>query len=47
MNKQQLIHQATVKFYAQLQREHDYRQRVRAGLVERCESTRFTISDSD
>jgi hypothetical protein len=39
MNKQQLIHQATVKYYAQLQREHEYRQRVRAGLIEQCPSS--------
>jgi hypothetical protein len=34
MNKQQLIASATQKYYAQLQREHEYRQRVRAGLIE-------------
>ena len=47
MNKAQLIHQATVKYYAQLQREHEYRQRVRAGLIPACNTNTFTISDND
>ena len=43
MNKAQLIHQATVKYYAQLQREHEYRQAVRAGKIERCPQSTVTI----
>ena len=46
MNKQQLIASASQKYYAQLQREHEYRQRVRAGLIPACNTNTFTISDT-
>ena len=46
MNKTELIRQATVKYYEQLQREYNYRQAIRDGLIERCESSTFTISDN-
>lgn len=46
MNKEQLIALATKKYHEQLQREYNYRQAIRDGLIERCESSRFTISDN-
>lgn len=39
------IADAKRKYYAQVQREHEHRQLVRAGLIEQCPFTRFTISD--
>jgi len=47
MNKEQLIALATRKYQEQLQREYYYRQAIRDGLVERCESTDWNISDND
>jgi len=47
MDKQAyLIASTKRKFYEQLQREHNYRQAIRDGLIERCESSSFTISDN-
>ena len=46
MNKQAyLIATTKRKFYEQLQREHNYRQAIRDGLIEQCTSYTFTISD--
>ena len=47
MTKEQLIALATRKYHEQLQREYNYRQAIRDGLIERCESSTFTISDND
>ena len=47
MNKEQLIALATKRYHEQLQREYNYRQAIRDGLIERCESSTFTISDND
>jgi hypothetical protein len=46
MNKEQLIASATKRYHEQLQREYYYRQAIRDGLIERCESSSFTISDN-
>ena len=46
MNKEQLIALATRKYHEQLQREYYYRQAIRDGLIERCESTDWNISDN-
>ena len=46
MNKEQLIALATKRYHEQMQREYNYRQAIRDGLIERCESSRFTISDN-
>lgn len=46
MTKEQLIALATKRYHEQLQREYNYRQAIRDGLIERCESSRFTISDN-
>ena len=46
MNKEQLIALATRKYHEQLQREYNYRQAIRDGLIERCESTNWNISDN-
>ncbi len=47
MTKEQLIASATKRYHEQLQREFNYRQAIRDGLIERCESSWFTISDND
>ena len=44
INKEQLIALATKKYQEQLQREYYYRQAIRDGLIERCESTDLNIS---
>ena len=41
------IAEAKRKFHEQLQREFYYRQAIRDGLIERCSSTTFTLSDRD
>ena len=46
MNKEQLIALATRKYHEQLQREYNYRQAIRDGLIERVESTSRNISDN-
>ena len=46
MNKEQLIALATRKYHEQLQREYNYRQAIRDGLIERVESTSWNISDN-
>ena len=46
MNKEQLIALATKRYHEQMQREYNYRQAIRDGLIERCESSTFTISDN-
>ena len=46
MTKEQLIALATKKYHEQLQREYNYRQAIRDGLIERCESTDWNISDN-
>ena len=46
MTKEQLIALATKKYHEQLQREYNYRQAIRDGLIERCESTEWNISDN-
>ena len=46
MNKEQLIALATKKYHEQLQREYNYRQAIRDGLIERVESTSWNISDN-
>ena len=47
MTKQQLLELVTKKYHEQLQREYHYQQSIRDGLIERCPSTRFTISEKD
>jgi hypothetical protein len=47
MNKDKLIALATKAYHEQLRREFNYRQAIRDGLIERCESSTFTISDND
>lgn len=47
MNKEQLIALATRKYHEQLQREYNYRQAIRDGLIERCESTTWNIADKN
>ena len=46
MTKEQLIALATKKYHEQLQREYNYRQAIRDGLIERVESTNWNISDN-
>ena len=53
MNKEQqraseltLIDLATKKYHEQLQREYNYRQAIRDGSIERCESTEWSIADN-
>ena len=53
MNKEQqraseltLLALATRKYHEQLQREYNYRQAIRDGLIERVESTSWNISDN-
>jgi len=41
MTKEQLIALATKRYHEQLQREYNYRQAIRDGLIERVESTRW------
>ena len=43
MNKAQLLQQASNAYYAQLKREHEYRQAVRAGKIELCPQSRVTV----
>lgn len=43
MSRQELINQATVKYYAQLQREFEFRQAVRAGKIELCPQSRVSV----
>jgi hypothetical protein len=43
MTKEQLIASATKRYHEQLQREHEYRQAVRAGKIERCPQSTVTI----
>ena len=45
MSRQELINQATVKYYAQLQREFEYRQAIRAGKIQLEPSRTYTIGD--
>ena len=54
MNKEQqraseltLIALATKRYHEQLQREYNYRQAIRDGLIERVESTTWNIADND
>jgi hypothetical protein len=47
MNKEQLIALATKKYHEQLQREYNYRQAIRDGLIERVDSAEWYISDND
>jgi len=47
MNKEQLIALATKRYHEQLQREYNYRQAIRDGLIERVESTTWNISDNN
>jgi len=46
MNKEQLIASATKKYHEQLQREYNYRQAIRDGLIERVDSAEWYISDN-
>lgn len=46
MTKEQLIASATRKYHEQLQREYNYRQAIRDGLIECVESTSWNISDN-
>ena len=46
MTKEQLIALATKKYHEQLQREYNYRQAIRDGSIERCESTEWSIADN-
>ena len=43
MTRQDLIQQATLAYHAQLQREHEFRQAVRAGRVELCPQSCVTV----
>jgi hypothetical protein len=45
-NQALLIAETKRKFYEQLQREYNYRQAIRDGLIEQCPSSTFTISDN-
>ena len=47
MNKETLIALATKRYHEQLQREYNYRQAIRDGLIERVESTNWNISDKN
>ena len=43
MTKDQLIQQATIAYYAQLQREFEFRQAVRAGRIQLQPQTRVSV----
>jgi len=43
MNKEQLLASASNAYYAQLKREHEYRQSIRAGKIELCPQSRVTV----
>ena len=46
MNKEQLIASVTKRYHEQLQREYNYRQAIRDGLIERVDSAKWYISDN-
>ena len=45
MTRQELIQRATTAYHAQLQREHEFRQAVRAGKIELCPQSRVTVGE--
>jgi hypothetical protein len=46
MTKEQLIASVTKRYHEQLQREYNYRQAIRDGLIERVDSAEWHISDN-